>query len=114
MTLTLISLDFNAPVSETTVGKLPCIIGHSPDADLRIEHSSISREHCRIDCVDGKFVVYDLESVHGTFVDGTRVREAELQPGSQLAIGLLSFLVQVLQATDPLDPAEETLLTVAM
>ena len=114
MTLTLISLDFNAPVSETTVGKLPCVIGHSPDADLRIEHGSISREHCRIECVEGKFVVYDLDSVHGTFVDGARVRQAELQPGCQLAIGLLSFLVQAMRETDPLDPVEEALLTVAM
>ena len=114
MTLTLISLDFNAPVCETNVGRVPSIIGHSPDADIRIEHCSVSREHCRIDCVDGEFVVDDLDSIHGTFVDGTRIRRAALRPGAQLAIGLLSFLVQMLPESDPLATAEETMLTEAV
>ncbi len=48
MTVTLISLDFNAPVCETTLRRLPSIIGHGPDADVRIEHDSISRRHCHI------------------------------------------------------------------
>jgi pSer/pThr/pTyr-binding forkhead associated (FHA) protein len=114
MTLALISLDFNAPVCETTVGRLPSIIGHGPDADVRIEHCSISRAHCRIDCVDGEFVVEDLDSMHGTFVDGSRVRREALRPGSQLAIGLLSFLVQLRAESVPVAPAEESLLAEAV
>ena len=48
MTVALISLDFQGPVCETTLRRLPAVIGHGPEADVRIEHSSISREHCRI------------------------------------------------------------------
>jgi pSer/pThr/pTyr-binding forkhead associated (FHA) protein len=114
MPLTLISLDFNPPVCETTLRRLPSIIGYGPDADVRIEHRSISREHCRIDCVDGEFVVEDLDSVHGTFVDGTRIRRAILRPGCQLVIGLLSFLVQSLPEVVPVAPIEELQLTETM
>jgi pSer/pThr/pTyr-binding forkhead associated (FHA) protein len=109
MTLTLISLDFNAPVCETAVKRLPSVIGHGPDADVRIEHCSISRAHCRIDRVDGEFVVEDLDSVHGTFVDGTRIRREVLRPGCQLAVGLLSFLVRSRQETEPVAPVEDSL-----
>jgi pSer/pThr/pTyr-binding forkhead associated (FHA) protein len=115
MTVTLISLDFQAPVCETTLRRLPSVIGHGPDVDVRIEHCSISRVHCRIRRVHGEVVVEDLDSVHGTFVEGTRIRCATaLRPGSQLAIGLLSFLVRLQPEAEPVAPAEEALLTEAM
>jgi pSer/pThr/pTyr-binding forkhead associated (FHA) protein len=114
MTLNLISLDFEAPVCEITLNSLPAVIGHGPDADVRIEHHSVGPEHCRIDWVDGELVVDDLDTVHGTFVEGTRIRRAVLRPGCQLAIGLLSFLVQSLPEADPAEPLEESLLTGAM
>ncbi len=115
MTVTLISLDFQAPVCETILPRLPSIIGHGPDADVRIEHCSISRAHCLIRRVHGEVVVEDLGSVHGTFVEGTRIRSATLlRPGCQLAIGLLSFLVQLQRDAEPVAPAEEALLTEAV
>jgi pSer/pThr/pTyr-binding forkhead associated (FHA) protein len=114
MTVTLISLDFQAPVCETTLGELPSIIGSGPTADVRIEHCSISRAHCRIDRENGQFVVEDLDSVHGTFVDGTRIRRAALRPGCQLAIGLLSFLVQSRPEAESVAPVEESQLAEAM
>ncbi len=113
MTVKLISLDFQAPACETTIRRLSSIIGHGPDADVRIEHCSIGRQHCRIDYVDGELVVEDLDSVHGTFLDGTRIRRAVLRPGCELAIGLLTFLVQLGPEVEPAAPVEETLLTEA-
>jgi pSer/pThr/pTyr-binding forkhead associated (FHA) protein len=107
MTLSLISLDFQSPRCQITLGRLPAIIGHGPDADVRIEHCSVGREHCRIDWVDGEVVVEDLDTVHGTFLDGTRIGRAVLRPGRQLSIGLLSFLVQSLPEAEPAAPAEE-------
>ncbi len=107
MTVALISLDFQGPVCETTLRRLPAVIGHGPEADVRIEHSSISREHCRITRVHDALVVEDLDSVHGTFVDGSRIRGAAVvRPGQQLAVGLLSFLVQLRPEAEPAGPVE--------
>jgi pSer/pThr/pTyr-binding forkhead associated (FHA) protein len=111
MTLSLVSLDFQAPACQITLNRLPTVVGHGPDAGIRIEHSSVSREHSRIDFVNGEFVVEDLDTVHGTFIDGTRIRRAVLRPGCQLAIGLLSFLVQPLPEAEPAAPADEALLS---
>jgi pSer/pThr/pTyr-binding forkhead associated (FHA) protein len=102
-------------VCETTLRRLPSVIGHGPEADVRIEHCSISREHCRIARVNGELVVEDLDSVHGTFVDGSRIRGATVvRPGQQLAFGLLSFLVQLRQEAEHVAPAEEAVLAEAM
>jgi pSer/pThr/pTyr-binding forkhead associated (FHA) protein len=111
MTLNLVSLDFQAPVCEVTLNSLPAVIGHSPDADVRVEHHSVGSKHCRIDWVDGELVVDDLDTVHGTFVEGARIRRAVLRSGCRLAIGLVSFLVQSLPEAGPAAPLEESLLT---
>ncbi len=41
-----------------------------------------------------RLVVRDLGSVHGTYVNGSRVTEAVLSAGDQLALGLTTFLVE--------------------
>jgi pSer/pThr/pTyr-binding forkhead associated (FHA) protein len=46
---------------------------------------------------DDRLVVTDLGSVHGTFVNGSRITESILSAGDELGIGMMTFLVQVEQ-----------------
>jgi pSer/pThr/pTyr-binding forkhead associated (FHA) protein len=108
--LNLVSLDFQAPVYQIPLETLPVVIGRGPDADVRIDHDSVGREHCRIEHVDGEWVVSDLETVHGTFIEGTRIRRAILRPGCQLAVGMLTFLVQSVREEDSRAVLEEAVL----
>lgn len=78
---------------EFTFDQLPVLVGRSPEAGIRLEDHWVSRRHCQIDQVDGNLVVRDLDSKHGTYVNGTRVAEAVLQPGDRLSAGASSFLV---------------------
>jgi len=73
--------------------KLPTVIGRSRHADLTVNHSLVSREHCRIYELDGALVVRDNDSTNGTFVEGRRVVECVLKPGDRLKIGPLTFSV---------------------
>src|SRR5689334_5127369 len=83
------------------------VIGRREDCDLRIPLGEVSRKHCRL-VKDGDALRFeDLGSSNGTFHNGTRVREAELQPGDVLTVGPVSFTVQIngVPADDQLQPA---------
>jgi ABC-type multidrug transport system ATPase subunit/pSer/pThr/pTyr-binding forkhead associated (FHA) protein len=58
------------------------LVGRDPRADLRVDTSSVSREHVAIEWRDGAWTVEDLSS-NGTFRDGTRVGGADRVEGPQ-------------------------------
>ena len=79
---------FSVPSSVT-------VIGRRKDCDLCIPVINVSRKHCQLNRDQGKLMVRDLGSTNGILVNGSKVKEAELQPGDKLAIGPLSFVVQI-------------------
>src|SRR4051794_22494277 len=50
------------------------LIGRQPDAAVYLESLAVSRQHAQVLCQDGSYVVEDLGSSNGTFVNGQRVR----------------------------------------
>jgi transcriptional regulator of acetoin/glycerol metabolism len=49
------------------------IVGRCASAQLRLHHSSVSREHARLEWDAGGVAIRDLESRNGTWVNGERV-----------------------------------------
>ena len=72
------------------------LIGRQADCDVSLTHSrKVSRKHCCVAQVNEAFVVRDLGSTNGVFVNGSRVRkEAGLTLGDELAIGDVRFRLQ--------------------
>jgi transcriptional regulator with GAF, ATPase, and Fis domain len=62
-------------------------IGKAADNDLVLSDDTVSRHHCELVRAPDGIHVRDLESTNGTKIDGTRVREAMVQPGSVLKVG---------------------------
>ena len=74
----------------------PVIIGRSPKCEIQIDQESVSRNHCRIGFEEGEFVVRDLGSTNGTYVNDNLVGdEGRLRHGDQLRVGrtILKFIV---------------------
>lgn len=90
----LISLDPFAPQHRIRLEALPATLGRSPQADVHLDDRWTSRFHCEISQVGGTLVVRDLQSKHGTFVNGEQVGEVHLLPGDRLTVGLSSFEVR--------------------
>tara|TARA_R110002072_G_scaffold99008_1_gene217915 strand:- start:5477 stop:6028 length:552 start_codon:yes stop_codon:yes gene_type:complete len=69
------------------------LIGRHPDCDVILKNSGkISRKHCCVALVDNRFVVRDLDSMNGVWVNGERVSHtASLRNGDELMIGDLPF-----------------------
>jgi pSer/pThr/pTyr-binding forkhead associated (FHA) protein len=47
----------------------------------------VSRRHAELRAEDGRWIVRDLGSSNGTWVNGRRVMEAEVRPGDVLHLG---------------------------
>ena len=70
------------------VARAVCTVGRGADADLRLEHPSVSAAHATLLYKRGRWYVVDLESANGTYVDGYRVAgERALSPGCDLRFG---------------------------
>lgn len=61
--------------------------GRSWDADARLEDPSVSRFHAEVSVEAGRYVVSDLGSANGTFVNDLRVKRAVLDDGSVVRLG---------------------------
>ncbi|HMQ35602.1 MAG TPA: FHA domain-containing protein [Chloroflexaceae bacterium] len=67
------------------------LIGRAPDCDLILEDSAVSRQHAKIR-VEGpadapRYVIHDLATDNGTFVNNARQSPVELQNGDLIRIG---------------------------
>jgi two-component system, NtrC family, response regulator HydG len=76
------------PLSERTT------IGRDAANSVQLEDPGVSPRHCVIETHDGKIVLTDLESHLGTFVNGIPVKDRELEPGDQIAVGNSAFLLE--------------------
>ncbi len=64
--------------------------GRAPETDYRFaDDEQISRVHCMILCENSRFVLRDMNSTNGTFVNDNPVTEIELRPGDVIRIGEL-------------------------
>jgi pSer/pThr/pTyr-binding forkhead associated (FHA) protein len=69
------------------------IVGRKEDADVRVDHKSVSKQHCVLVKSDGLLLVRDLGSTNGTRVNGQRVRRAALLPNDQVSFASIRFKV---------------------
>ncbi|MBY0227752.1 MAG: FHA domain-containing protein [Gemmataceae bacterium] len=86
----LLPLDGGSPID---IAKDLIVVGRKDDCDVRLEHKSVSKQHCVIVRTDGLLMLRDLGSTNGTRVNGTRVRRAALLPNDQVSIAHFKFRV---------------------
>lgn len=67
-------------------------IGRETSAGLCIADASVSRRHSRIEKSGEQFVISDLESLNGTFINDVPVKSRVLQHGDRIRIGESQFL----------------------
>ncbi len=65
----------------------PVILGRAPEADVVIGDDNASRLHVEIRFWGGDFVIKDLQSRNGTYVNEMPVAVAVLHPGDTIRIG---------------------------
>jgi len=70
------------------------VVGRASTCDLRIDDSSLSRQHCRIRKTNGVYFVEDLESRNGTQVDGMRIKApVRLEDGALIQLAATTIIM---------------------
>jgi hypothetical protein len=71
------------PLSSATAMSM----GRAKANDIVLEDVAVSSEHCRIRPEDGRYVVHDLRSTNGTFVNERRISRHTLSEGDLIKVG---------------------------
>jgi hypothetical protein len=61
-------------------------IGRRLDNKLVIDDPRISRNHAQLRAIKGRYVIFDLNSTGGTFVNGQRTSQSVLYPGDVISL----------------------------
>ncbi len=69
------------------VDGLIATIGRDPECEVALRDAGVSRHHARLNCQNGRCVLKDLGSANGTFVNGMRIKDADVQVGDQIRVG---------------------------
>ena len=82
-------------------------IGKADTNDVVLNEETVSRVHCEI-IRDGKgYLLRDLHSTNGTFLDGAEIREAYLRAGSVITVGTVQLKFQPFEERIEILPSEK-------
>jgi transcriptional regulator with PAS, ATPase and Fis domain len=81
--------------ARATVGSEIARVGAADGNDLVLADRTVSRFHCELSVRGDTIVIRDCGSTNGTLIDGVRVREAEIPPGTLVRIGGSAFRVEL-------------------
>jgi transcriptional regulator with GAF, ATPase, and Fis domain len=62
-------------------------LGSQADNDLVLSDDTVSRNHCRLYQEGSAYVLRDLDSTNGSFINNVRIKEAYLKPGCRVELG---------------------------
>jgi hypothetical protein len=95
------------PLNESVVN-----IGRRLENQLVIDDPRVSRNHAQLRAIKGRFVLFDLNSTGGTFVNGQRTSQTVLYPGDVISLAGVALIFGQdnpppgpdLAGTSPLNP----------
>jgi hypothetical protein len=71
-------------------------IGRESENEIVVDDNKVSRQHAKIKLEDDKFVIYDLASTNGTFVNNQKITSISLNDGDEIKIGDTILVFKIL------------------
>ncbi|MGC2002235.1 MAG: FHA domain-containing protein, partial [Candidatus Acidiferrales bacterium] len=84
----LVVIEPNGVRREVSISTTPFRIGRQAGNELTLRDSRISRQQAQILAVNGAYVLEDMGSRHGTYVNGEKTLKHELQPKDRVDFGM--------------------------
>jgi len=84
-------------------------IGRKPENDVQIDNLAVSGHHARVDRTGNDYILTDLQSTNGTFVNHKQIVSHTLKHGDNIQIGkhVLIFLASEKQEAGAEEPVKE-------
>lgn len=95
----------DALIMEYPLDKPSINIGRREDNDIRIDNLVVSGNHAKIQKVNGSYIIVDLKSTNGTFVNRKKIVQAKLYHLDEISIGKHTLIFD--DETQPKRKAEE-------
>jgi len=89
----------NTVIKEFKTDQNEIIIGRDPDNDIQIDNIAISRKHARIVKNPNDYIIEDMNSVNGIFIDGKKINKKYLKTNDEIIIG--KYSLQIILEDDP-------------
>jgi hypothetical protein len=70
------------------------ILGRAETAEIRLDHTSVSRQHCSFWRENDTYWVQDCGSTNGTYVNGIKVSKEKINPGDTIVVGRFELVVE--------------------
>ena len=67
-------------------------VGRHSDNDLVLDDPHVSRHHAQLRVIRDQFVIFDVGSTGGTFLNGSPITKATLQTGDVIRIGVVNLI----------------------
>lgn len=81
-------------------------IGKQSDNEFVIHDKTVSRNHLEIEATADSYLLRDLNSTNGTFINGIRVKEAFLSPGDVITLGHTKIEYQAFDEKVQMEPSK--------
>ena len=75
-----------AVIKEVPITKNEITVGRRPDNDVVIDNPTVSGHHCKITLVEDSFVIEDLNSSNGVFVNAQKIARSGLKDNDVISI----------------------------
>lgn len=91
------------------LGHRPVVLGRDEKADISLPDPEVSRLHARISWLETQYVIEDLRSTNGTYLNGVLLRiPRPLNPGDKIALGQTVLEFEWLAGEPPRVAATQT------
>jgi hypothetical protein len=92
--LRIVGADGAEKTVELREGKLQIGRGRDNDVVLADQEKGVSRTHAELRFENGRYIIVDLQSQNGTWINGRRVERGEVPPGAEITIGDYRLTIQ--------------------
>jgi pSer/pThr/pTyr-binding forkhead associated (FHA) protein len=93
--LTILLKFKNSEIKTVETDKGEITIGRNPGNDIHIDNLGVSKKHAKISKQDSAYVIEDLNSTNGTFINNKRIAKAILNDNDEVHIGKHSLKISV-------------------
>jgi diguanylate cyclase (GGDEF)-like protein len=89
---TLLLLDCGKVIKQIPLGSDDVLIGRAEDTHLALTSNEVSRHHAAVKYLNEQYVIEDMSSTNGTYVNSHRIEKHVLVHGDEISIGEHSII----------------------
>jgi len=103
----LVVMDGPGRGDKITLNKNLIKVGKRDTNDMVIKDKAVSRNHLEVEYTSDSFLLRDLGSTNGTFLNGNKVKEAYLAPGDLIKLGNTTMEFSAYDEKVAIEPSEK-------